>query len=153
MLPNSPRRSFSNCSSACGSNAPSAITIRANGGASRYNGAGWSASSPAFGEAAAETGTEAINLSKAGTDHKHPRTGELVPAQALGAEPAKFENIPDRRSSGGMDDESDNPFFAMANCESALGALHGCGLAPTVRPRMVNGTGPAFRSARRGTIG
>lgn len=59
-------------------------------------------------------GTEAI-LAKAGTDHKHPRTGELVKARALGAETADFTNTSDRRQVfAAWMTSADNPFFAKA---------------------------------------
>lgn len=59
-------------------------------------------------------GTEAI-VAKAGTDHKHPRTGERVPARALAAEPASFETVTDRRQVlATWVTSPDNPFFAKA---------------------------------------
>jgi Protein of unknown function (DUF1553)/Protein of unknown function (DUF1549) len=42
------------------------------------------------------TGGEAI-LSRAGSDLKHPRTEEVIAARALGAEPADFSRVTDRR--------------------------------------------------------
>jgi hypothetical protein len=42
------------------------------------------------------TGGEAI-ISRGVADPKHPRTGEIIPTQALGAEPANFSNVGDRR--------------------------------------------------------
>jgi hypothetical protein len=59
-------------------------------------------------------GTEAI-IAKTGTDHKHPRTGELVPAMALGAGKASFENVADRRQVlAAWMASPDNPFSAKA---------------------------------------
>lgn len=59
-------------------------------------------------------GGEAI-LAKGGTDAKHPRTGELVPARALGAANADFTGRRDRREV--LADwmvGPENPFFAKA---------------------------------------
>ncbi len=59
-------------------------------------------------------GTEAI-VSKAGTDSKHPRTGEPVPARALGAPAADFATASDRRQVlATWVTSPDNPFFAKA---------------------------------------
>lgn len=59
-------------------------------------------------------GTEAI-IAKAGTDHKHPRTGEPVKARALGAETADFTKTSDRRQVfAAWMTRADNPYFAKA---------------------------------------
>ena len=59
-------------------------------------------------------GTEAI-LAKTGIDQKHPRTGELVPARALGAKDADFNNVSDRRQVlATWVTSPENPFFAKA---------------------------------------
>ena len=54
-------------------------------------------------------------LSTGGADLKHPRTGELITARALGAAPASFDGVTDRRRV--LADwvvSRDNPFFARA---------------------------------------
>ena len=59
-------------------------------------------------------GTDAI-VAKGGTDQKHPRTGELVKARALGAATADFAGTTDRRQVfAEWMTGSDNPFFAKA---------------------------------------
>ncbi len=59
-------------------------------------------------------GTETI-LAKAGNDHNHPRTGEPVPTRALGAEPARFHGVADRRQVlADWMTAPDNPFLAKA---------------------------------------
>jgi hypothetical protein len=59
-------------------------------------------------------GTEAI-LAKGGADHKHPRTGAVVPARALAGEKANFENVSDRRQVlAAWMTSPDNPYFAKA---------------------------------------
>lgn len=59
-------------------------------------------------------GTESV-VSRAGTDHKHPRTGLPVPARALGASSAEFANVMDRRQTlANWMTAPDNPFFARA---------------------------------------
>ncbi|HLQ44053.1 MAG TPA: DUF1549 domain-containing protein, partial [Planctomycetaceae bacterium] len=56
--------------------------------------------------------TDAI-LAKAGIDQKHPRTGELVPARALGATAADFTGVSDRRQVlAAWVTSPENPFFA-----------------------------------------
>src|SRR5439155_9201447 len=58
--------------------------------------------------------TDAI-LAKAGSDQKHPRTGELVAARALGAKPADFTGTSDRRQIlAAWVTSPENPFFAKA---------------------------------------
>lgn len=59
-------------------------------------------------------GTDAV-LSKGGADSKHPRTGDIVPARALGAVPANFQGIRDRRQVlATWITQPENPFFAKA---------------------------------------
>jgi hypothetical protein len=59
-------------------------------------------------------GTESI-VSKGGTDFKHPRTDQLVPACALGAENADFTTTTDRRQIlVHWMKNPENPFFAKA---------------------------------------
>lgn len=77
-------------------------------------------------------GTEAI-IAKAGTDHKHPRTGEIVPAQALAAGKANFENIPDRRQIlAAWMTAPDNPFFAKAIANRMWAHYFGRGLVEPI---------------------
>lgn len=59
-------------------------------------------------------GEQAV-VSLGGKDLPHPRTGELIPARALGADSAEFTNVVDRRRM--LADwmiADDNPFFAKA---------------------------------------
>jgi hypothetical protein len=59
-------------------------------------------------------GTEAI-LAKGGADHKHPRTGAVVPARALAAPNASFAGVTDRRQVlADWMTSPDNPYFAKA---------------------------------------
>src|SRR5206468_9760430 len=54
-------------------------------------------------------------VARAGTDMKHPRTQEAVPARALGAKAADFKGIGDRRQVlAAWMTSPDNPFFARA---------------------------------------
>lgn len=57
-------------------------------------------------------GSEAI-VSRGGTEMKHPRTGELVPARALGEPPARFAVGEDRRQVlATWMTNAENPYFA-----------------------------------------
>lgn len=59
-------------------------------------------------------GTESV-IARGGQDQKHPRTGEVVPARALGAASADFTGISDRRQVlAQWMTAADNPFFARA---------------------------------------
>ncbi len=59
-------------------------------------------------------GTEAV-LSRGGSDQKHPRTSLPVAARALGAAPADFTSVHDRREAlAAWVTAPDNPFFASA---------------------------------------
>ncbi len=77
-------------------------------------------------------GTEAI-VAKAGIDHKHPRTGELVPAAALAAPQANFENIPDRRQVlAAWMTAPDNSFFPKAIANRVWAHYMGRGLVEPI---------------------
>lgn len=57
-------------------------------------------------------GSESV-ISRSGTDVKHPRTGELVPARALGAKSADFAGTGDRRQVlAAWMTGPENPYFA-----------------------------------------
>lgn len=59
-------------------------------------------------------GSDAI-IAKAGTDAKHPRTGELVAARTLGGKPADFAGVRDRRQVlAAWVIGPENPYFAKA---------------------------------------
>ncbi|MDB5384356.1 MAG: hypothetical protein JWM11_2 [Planctomycetaceae bacterium] len=56
-----------------------------------------------------------VLLSRGGTDLKHPRTGVVIPARALGAPSADFKNVTDRRIAlANWMTAPDNKFFAPA---------------------------------------
>lgn len=58
--------------------------------------------------------TDAV-IVKTGTDLKHPRTAQVVPARALGAAAADFTQVSDRRQAlAAWMTAPDNPFFARA---------------------------------------
>ncbi|MBM4069598.1 MAG: DUF1549 domain-containing protein [Planctomycetes bacterium] len=64
-----------------------------------------------------------------GIDLKHPRTGKLVPAQALGATKADFARVPDRRTVlARWLTTPDNPFFARALANRLWAHYFGRGL-------------------------
>ena len=86
-------------------------------------------------------GTEAI-LAKAGTDYKHPRTGELVKARGLGAQPADFQGVTDRRRTfaAWMTDPS-NPFFTQAIVNRIWAHYFGRGLVEPIDD--IRATNPA----------
>lgn len=76
--------------------------------------------------------TDAI-VAKAGADQKHPRTGELVPARALGAKPADFANTTDRRVAlATWMTAADNPFFAKAIANRLWSHYFGRGLVEPI---------------------
>ena len=76
--------------------------------------------------------TDAI-VARAGTDHKHPRTGELVPARALGAKPADFTIVIDRRVAlATWMTAADNPFFAKAIANRLWSHYFGRGLVEPI---------------------
>lgn len=78
------------------------------------------------------TGDDAV-IAKAGTDMKHPRTGELVPAQALGAVPASFTAVHDRRVVlADWMTARDNPFFAKAIVNRLWAHYFGKGLVEPI---------------------
>lgn len=77
-------------------------------------------------------GTDAI-ISRAGADQKHPRTGELVPARALGAKPADFTGVTDRRQVlATWATSADNPFFARAIVNRIWAHYFGRGLVEPI---------------------
>lgn len=78
------------------------------------------------------TGDDAV-IVKAGTDMKHPRTGELVPARALGAAPATFTGVHDRRAVlADWMTARDNPFFAKAIVNRLWAHYFGKGLVEPI---------------------
>ncbi len=77
-------------------------------------------------------GTDAI-VAKAGADQKHPRTGELVPARALGAATADFTNIADRRVVlANWMTAPDNPFVTKAIANRLWSHYFGRGLVEPI---------------------
>lgn len=77
-------------------------------------------------------GTESV-ISRGGTEQKHPRTGEPVPARALGAATADFTNITDRRQVlARWMTASDNPFFARAISNRLWAHYFGRGLVEPI---------------------
>lgn len=86
-------------------------------------------------------GTEAI-VSRAGSDFKHPRTGELVPTRALAADKANFDDRLDRRQV--LVDwmtSPDNPFFAKAIANRLWAHYLGRGLVEPIDD--IRATNPA----------
>jgi hypothetical protein len=78
------------------------------------------------------SGTEALAV-KAGTDHKHPRTGLPVPARALGATDASFETVHDRRQVfAAWMTAPENPFFAKAIVNRLWAHYFGRGLVEPI---------------------
>ena len=74
------------------------------------------------------SGKEAI-VSRGGNDLPHPRTGQLVPARALGTAPADFTNIVDRRKVlADWITAPDNPYFAKAIANRLWAHYFGRGL-------------------------
>lgn len=77
-------------------------------------------------------GTDAI-VARAGTDQKHPRTGQLVAARALGAADADFANVTDRRHILAAWMTSDeNPFVAAAIANRIWAHYFGRGLVEPI---------------------
>ena len=77
-------------------------------------------------------GTEAV-VARVGTDAKHPRTGELIPARALGAQPADFTNVTDRRQVlAAWLTQPDNPFLARAIANRTWSHYFGRGLVDPI---------------------
>ncbi len=73
-------------------------------------------------------GEQAI-VSLGGNDLPHPRTGEAVAARALGAEPADFSNVSDRRRVlADWVTAPDNPFFARTIANRLWAHYFGRGL-------------------------
>lgn len=76
--------------------------------------------------------TESI-VARIGTDSKHPRTGELIPTRALGATPADFSGVSDRRQVlATWLTQSDNPFFAKAIANRMWSHYFGRGLVDPI---------------------
>ncbi|MBS0204422.1 MAG: DUF1549 domain-containing protein [Planctomycetes bacterium] len=77
-------------------------------------------------------GTDSV-VSRGGADQKHPRTGELVPARALGAPPADFTNVIDRRQTlAAWMTAADNPFFTRAIANRMWAHYFGRGLVEPI---------------------
>ena len=77
-------------------------------------------------------GTEAV-IARGGTDQKHPRSGELVPARALGAATADFTNVVDRRQTLAVwMTAPDNRFFARAIANRMWAHYFGRGLVEPI---------------------
>ena len=76
--------------------------------------------------------TDAI-VSVGGVDQNHPRTGEVVPARALAAEPADFTSVGDRRVSlARWMTSPENPFFARAISNRLWSHYFGRGLVEQI---------------------
>jgi hypothetical protein len=81
-------------------------------------------------------------VSLSGKDLPHPRTGELVPARALGAEAADFSSVRDRRRVlAGWMTAPDNPFFAKAIANRLWAHYFGRGLVEPIDD--IRATNPA----------
>lgn len=90
-------------------------------------------------------GTDAI-VSRGGTDMKHPRTGELVPARALAAPTADFSQVTDRRQILAQWMTShDNAFFARAIANRVWAHYFGTGIVEPLDDIRV--TNPAANEA------
>ena len=86
-------------------------------------------------------GTDSV-VARGGADQKHPRSGELVPARALGAKPADFTNVVDRRQTlAAWMTAPDNPFFARAIANRMWAHYFGRGLVEPIDDMRV--TNPA----------
>jgi hypothetical protein len=73
-------------------------------------------------------GSEAV-VAKPGVDQKHPRTGQPVPARALGAKAADFTSVADRRQVlAAWVTSPENPFFAQAIANRLWAHYFGRGL-------------------------
>lgn len=78
------------------------------------------------------TGQMAI-FSRGGTDLPHPRDGRIMAARALGAAPADFSNVPDRRTAlADWMTAADNPFFAAAISNRLWAHYFGRGLVEPI---------------------
>jgi hypothetical protein len=78
------------------------------------------------------TGDDAV-VARGGTDVKHPRTGQLVPARALGAEAIDLTTVSDRRTvlADWMTTDK-NPFFAKAIVNRLWAHYFGRGLVEPI---------------------
>jgi hypothetical protein len=86
-------------------------------------------------------GGEAI-LSRGGTDLKHPRTGEVITASALGAAAADFTNVSDRRHTlAQWMTAPENPFFARSIVNRLWAHYFGRGLVEPIDD--IRATNPA----------
>jgi len=86
-------------------------------------------------------GEQAV-VSFGGKDLPHPRTGEAVPTHALGADPADFSAVSDRRRVlADWLTSDDNPFFAKAIANRLWAHYFGRGLINPIDD--IRGTNPA----------
>ena len=77
-------------------------------------------------------GTEAI-IARGGADQKHPRTGDVVPARALGSADADFSNVLDRRQVlATWMTAPENSFFARAIANRMWSHYFGRGLVEPI---------------------
>jgi len=77
-------------------------------------------------------GEQAV-VSLGGKDLPHPRTGELIPARALGSDSAQFTNVVDRRRVlADWMTADDNPFFAKATTNRIWSHYLGRGLVEPI---------------------
>ena len=77
-------------------------------------------------------GEDAI-VSRGGSDLPHPRTGEVIPARALGAGAADFKQAADRRREfAAWVTRPDNPFFAKATVNRLWAHYFGRGLVDPI---------------------
>ena len=91
------------------------------------------------------TAGEAI-VSHGGTDLKHPRTGETLPARALGAPPADFRNVDDRRHVlADWLTARENPYFAKVIVNRLWAHYFGRGLVEPIDD--LRDTNPATNEA------
>lgn len=95
-------------------------------------------------------GTEAV-ISRSGTDVKHPRTGELVAARALGAKSADFGGIGDRRQVlAAWMTGPENPYFARTIANRVWAHYLGRGLVEPIDDMRV--TNPATNEPLLGAL-
>jgi hypothetical protein len=87
-------------------------------------------------------GGEQAVVSRGGKDLPHPRTGEIVPARALGAESADFSSTSDRRRVlAEWMTSRDNPYFAKAVANRLWAHYFGRGLVEPIDD--IRATNPA----------
>src|SRR5262249_50854279 len=81
-----------------------------------------------------------------GSELRHPRTGKAVPARALGAPPANFADVADRRTVlAQWVTAADNPFFARAIANRLWSHYFGRGLVEPLDD--MRATNPATNEA------